>query len=388
MPTAYNTSRQLGDLTNDFFGTWTWEGDSVAASGDDSENIFWVPDITRDFHPYFKVPSMMNQLLLPDNDPVLATLQPSSIPASGSRNWYSQVHIDATPGDLSDVGMDEAKFETWDSRCAPPWATGGYKFSNDSKMEAGPRLWEFYSLIPGHTWGMLINEKASAASDGAPQPYFFDYQRQIEWLHWEDFRGGITNGEKPSRNMLYIAPVGGPYLLNTYKYSEITRRNRSNLYQAASDVEIAAGRFSYVMEANMSTTSNSWYEFTFRQKYNWYSATYFPLTPRLELLPGELYPKWAMNPFQIGTGLGSSGFPHIRYDAGAWVGWKDDLTGGSNLAWTDYLVQSQTYSGASGHNIFLDGPERHPVALGPKLNESKDIIINLMLINSRRSSPV
>ena len=387
MPSAYSTGRQLGDLNDAFFGDWTWEGISNAAAGDDSENIFWVPDITRDFHPYFKVPPMINQLLLPDYDPILVSLQPSSIPASGLRNWYSQVHIDATSNNLEDVGMDEAKFETWDSRCAPPWATGSYKFSNDSSVEAGPRLWEFYSLIPGHTWGILINENAGSASNGAPQPYFFDYQRQIEWLHWEDFRGGITNGEKPSRDMHYVAPVGGPYLLNTYKYSDITRRNRSGTYQAAADSEVAAGRFSYVVEGNMSTTAGSWYDLTFRHKYNWYSATYFPLTPRFELFPAELYPKWAMSPFATGSGWGISDFPHVNYDAGAWVGWKDDLAG-STLVWTDYLLQSATYSGGSGHNIFLDGAERHPIALGPKLTESKDVIINLVLVNSRRTSPV
>src|SRR5207302_5161465 len=67
----YLTNRSLGAWntnTNNivhYFGLWSWEGDYTSGAAQVYTNHFdplWIPDLTRDFHPFFLTPPMPYEL--------------------------------------------------------------------------------------------------------------------------------------------------------------------------------------------------------------------------------------------------------------------------------------------------------------------------------------
>jgi hypothetical protein len=208
--------------------------------------------------------------------------------------------------------------------------------------------------------------------------------------------------------------------MNSKRYDIILRNNRyadttytspsfsiSGLPNTVDNSLVSSAPFTYVTQIrpyNHAISANrGWFEWTFRDKYNWYSSSYFPVSPEFKLHPRYLYPKYkVLDP----------GIPYA-YDAGAWVGWKDDLPAGTNtLTWLDSIQEpkpvvtylNQVLNGATANkyagtrqgggifglndNIFNMGTPRMPIAIGPRLDESTDIMCNLTLVNSRRKNPV
>ncbi len=360
--TGYLTNRQLGDwsagtLTN-FFGDWTWEGytgDTTSLAPD--SNILWIPDLTRDFHPFILCAPMAQHGA---RDSELSNKQPI----------YTFVTRDTT----GTVRPDQSAWNTWFSPT--------YAITNNNQRVFRPG--------PGHQVQEGITNTTLIAQDR------INYQRQIEHLHWEEYRGFLSTGKEPSRNPLLVMPGGGAYLQNLYAYSTLRRQSRVQFNTTLapglpSNISALEGEYKLVIANPNSLTIDGWFEWTFRSKYTWYSSSYFPVNDYGMLQPRFLYPKYA---------VANWGTP-VAYDAGAWVGWKDDLTSGAAaLVWADALnaggnpLTNSLVGNTLNNNIFLNSnsngreKDRAPFALVKKFTVSKDAMLSLTLVNSRRMRPI
>lgn len=375
----YNTNRTLGALGSlNFFGSWTWEGSSTGGS----EDILWIPDLTRDFHPYGLIPPMTLQsqdgYIFDQN--LMLKHNIWGITSMDNSQWFKFI--------------DQALNDNWFGVTYP---ITNANFNNNSHG--------FRNLRPGHTAEEHI---ALSTNVNTPvDPDIFNYQRQIEQPHWEDFRGIISTGKFPSNNQIQVVPSAGAYLMNLYKYRDITRYPRIQFTGGgAVPTPISASvepMYFFLMATKDGTvtaetdTAEGWFQWTFRGKYQWYSPSYFPVNEYGFLLPRYLYKKWSVIDW---------GTPY-NYDAGAWVGWKDDHdpTFINGLSWEDHAtidISHAPLNGTAGigafnffniflvHNLYQRFGEiyRMPIAIGPRLATSKDVFITLALVNSRRSTPV
>lgn len=392
IPGDWILTRQLGDPSNTkFFGKWSWEGSTTTGHtpAGQSQDIYWVPELTRDFHPYALIPSMTLQ---GDNHGQIggSTGTPPGSSNLVNRMWYGLTSPDRTQWfNLQDQALND----TWFAKSFPP--------TNDGSYPNGEKLATF-SPGPGHT-----AEETFGPNPNTPVPNdIINYQRQIEHPHWEDYRGFISTGKFPSNNMIQVAAAAGPYLMNFYKYRDIFRINRVQFAGASSTSSVAFSSIEplYIFLiatqetflTNETDTSEGWWDWTFRSKYAWYSDSYFPVGAYGELTPRYLHPK--NSPTDWGT-------PYT-FDAGAWVGWKDDhsRTFINGLSWVDECTIDVAHAPLPGnfigsetnnnifltHSLFKRNGEilRMPLAIGPRLPESKDVAISLALVNSRRSIPI
>lgn len=370
LPTSYLTNRQLGEwidasntLTN-YFGKWTWEGDQNIATAVDP---LWIPDVTRDFHPYFILPPM----------PTRKT--------SRAHYWYAQ------------CADDEAEVEIWFSNCFPMNEEGNYDNGITKRRFRYPNVSVERFTDPSATSG-----------DKLVKAIQFNYTRQIEWMHWEDYRGFVSSTRLPARNPIYVNPGGGAYLQNTHRYINFKRLKRNEIIEPtdpnivdntnSSLVHLSTLTFPIIYEVDIKSGNNrdrGFFNLTFRHKYNWQSPSYFPTNTELKILPRFLYPKYAT------ADVGQPDF----FDTGAWVGWKDDLDStATQISWRDdastlniqqsptnnifLTTQSTAFSQAVGIIFDNSAKDRMAIALGPRLRESTDVIVSLALVNSRRFRPV
>lgn len=370
LPTTYLTNRQLGEwvdsgnsLTN-YFGKWTWEGDQDTSTAVDP---LWIPDLTRDFHPYFILPPMPTRKL------------------DWAHYWYSQ------------TVNDEAETEIWFSNTFP--------MNEKNNYDNGITKRRF--RYPGISVEKFT-DPAATSGDKFVKPIQFNYTRQIEWMHWEDYRGFVSSTKLPSRSPIYVTPGGGAYLQNSHRYINFTRLKRditveepnnpaSDISAGVDSVHLSTLTFPIIYEVDIKTGNardRGFFTLTFRHKYNWYSSSYFPTNSELKILPRYLYPKYAT------ADVGQPDF----FDTGAWVGWKDDLdSSATTINWVDQANPNNSQQSTT-NNIFLtqiktafspvgllfnnSAKDRMALALGPRLRESIDIIINLALINNRRFRPI
>lgn len=361
---GYLTNRQLGDwsagTTTNFFGDWTWEGDSSATTAANIDPL-WIPDLTRDFHPFILCPPMAQHFLI-------------------GKPIYSFVTRESTSYGSN---PDQAAWETWFSPTYPISNTGVYSNSRPHR-----------SFRSGH------KAEEDMKPTTVPDRDLINYQRQIEHLHWEEYRGFLSTGKFPSRNPLLVLPAGGAYLQNLYAYTSIQRDSRVQF--SGDDNHVIApqeGEYSIrVSDPSNTPFLDGWFEWTFRSKFTWYSSSYFPVNEYGMLQPKYLYPKYS-----VGNWGGA-----VAYDAGAWVGWKDDLSSSSTLVWKDGMWAGdknalRNIGSQANNNIFLNTQmmnfwlsgggltgerDRPPFALAKKLSVSKDVMISLTLVNSRRSRPI
>lgn len=368
LPSQYLTNRQLGDwssgtLTN-FFGQWTWEGATQQNPGNAAHELLWIPDLTRDFHSYHLVPPM----------PFFYPMTTASV--------YLYLYIATVFAWNGLPFQDAAQFEVWSSKCWTP-----------NQVQQSAEKIRFYPGRPveqGLTTSHVMEHNQ------------FNYTRQDDMLHWEEYRGFFSVGAAPTRNAVLVQPTAGAYLINTFRYENLVRKNIVQNVDADDDgTTIPNSTVEYMANIrNVAAGDKGWFSTTFRAKYNWYSSSFFPTDLMHRLEPKHLYPKYSV------IDQGSANY----YDPGAWVGWKDDLSStATSLEWTDTATSLTPILGgiliglgpepssAGGHNIFdpryiftqnAGRMARKPIALGPRLPESKNLIISLSLVNSRRASPV
>lgn len=360
LPSYYLTNRQLGHwnsgtITN-FFGQWTWEGTAQQDPTGIVRELLWIPDLTRDFHGYHLVPPM------PFYDPQAGNSVFTYIYISTIRDWFGLPF------------PDTALFPLWQSKTWTP----------NQVTQAASRI----RFFPSH----VVEE--GLTPNTIVQQNLFNYTRQDELIHWEEYRGFYSVGKTPSRNSVLVVPSAGAYLMNFYQYQNLKRKNIVQNVTADDDGDtIFFGAVEYLARVKTgSVNDRGWFSATFRSKYNWYSSSFFPTDVFHRLEPKFLYPKHSI------VNYGGASY----YDAGAWVGWKDDLLStATKLEWDDIAKSGNGIalfpfaSGDLGYNIFdpryyfndFKMP-RKPIALGPRLPESRDLIISLSLVNARRATPI
>lgn len=362
-------NRDLGDASNTVLGTWTWES---------SDGILWVPNITRDFHPFYIVPPMA---------------LPSYLNSDGE-TWYEGNYWPVITDESSSGKGDQALYDSF-LTILPDYDSSAADFNR-------------YELKPGRPVADIFKE------DFVPSN-IVQYQRQDDTKHYENCRGGWSNGARGGRDLINV--IGGdPYFQNVklYRYFRFEPQP-----------------FGEVKKYIYKNDVYRWFHMTFRHQYNWESASMFPVDDFKALVPGA-----------IDADITGSPVRPSFYDLGAWAGWKDDHpsaqqegqwveTGtSSELHWrNDFtnlfgslgMLFLESHAGGSNsidnptvalpgedlkrtylpnQNIFLqkaaflnvfDGNtffNYMPLAVGPRLPETRRVLMGLALVNSRRNTEV
>lgn len=324
--TFFNMTRQLGATgSTRLTGTianWTWEG-----QGDSTQ---WVPCVTRDFHGYHFVPPMVDK-----NNTEGGLTAKSNIYRSVDPNGYRS-------GD--NTGDDTAAAEVWNS---PVWdVTQSYVSGSTGKKRFNPGI----IVDPGN--GPTANPLDANV---------FDCQRQDDLVHYEDIRGMFSRGARPQEQPKKVSP-GMPYFINPYAYTTIdtARAYKNDKYPK-----------------HKALVSN-WFDMKFRYEYLWESAELFPTDD----VGREILGLVNYDVLRLETSADKA--IDVRFDGGAWTGWKDDKFTTSEADANYKLHTNRT-------NVFLPGsgtPPAMPIAAGPQLEVTTDMVFHLVLVNERRSSPL
>lgn len=385
-----NTARDLGSLVSPL-GNWTWENDGVA----------WVANISRDFHPFYIVPPM-----------ALAGYEGDY--GGGRGPWWRQNYfygiVDYRGNDNTG---DEARFDSWFAILKDyTQSVSGDVFI----MAPGRTMKEYYdnSLV---TQGRVTIEDPSKYLPVLN--YMIAYQRQDDIKHYEMIRGGYSNGAGKSRDLLNVLG-GDPYYQNVklYRYFRMGVDLKNNMTTKwYNDVD-----------------RKGWFHVTFRHTYNWESSSLFPVDVDKFLVPGA-----------IDSDITGSPLTAYSYDPGAYTGWKDDHPSSSQggtwietgtcsaLHWrNDYTNHGEWWSAINAEaggtcsienptvalsqevlprdydinkNIFMqryvssrwkqiggtvifDRKSFMPVAVGPRLPQTRRALFNLVLLNNRRGTSI
>jgi hypothetical protein len=308
LPGSFPTARQLGTTSASALGSWTWQTAPA-----------WAPSVTRDFHPYFLVPPMMSP-------------NPGSSYRTNDIYTFTDMSAASTDSSGQTMGNDEAKLNTWST---PIWdQTQSYSANNNDTDKV--RFW------PGHT---VKKDKWPTNTVNANT---LDYVRQDETLHYEQLRGFYAHREKPAQSPVRVV-AGNPYYVNQFTYASILGTVKDGYPQ-------------------YSAVVSDWFTLNFRSEYVWESETLFPARD-------AVYAE-RLDAMHLGLTrydrLDRSIKETLRYDTGAWTGWKPDLG-------------TTTVTGVNGTsgNVF-DG-QTQPIALGPKpAGITRDCYFHLVLVPSRR----
>lgn len=378
LPLAYVTARDFGNYSNGntttVLGKWTWENDDV----------LWIPNPTRDFHPYYVTPPM----------PLVSRQF-----RHGGKWWptwaetYIYVMTSFHLNGNTKEPADEAKFDTW------------HTFTRSYTTNPAQNL-----FAPGRTVESWFRDK-----DGNPttvQPDIIEFQKIDEVVHYEECRGGWSNGPRPARDIISITG-GDPYYLNPKRYlhfrSEIRPGARPNNRSSAFYCDV---------------DDRGWFSLTFRHTYVWESASLFPVN--LVSLRTYKHAPWLIDHDLTRVfDLSSLMTKPTAYDPGAWAGWKDDhpspyqAVGAfwdagtcTTLHWrSDFAPypaggiceldnptvdkrnvdnadsEDRPHNYTPNSNIF-HANEMPNMAVGPRLPETRRVLFGLTLVNERRTSQV
>lgn len=272
-----------------------------------SQSVDWyIPSPKRDFHPYWRVPIM----------PDWGTLS--------TQNYSPGVHLFAGTGSqiikpLRDVAAEDTWF--------------GWAFQHAAaESNTGLR-------------GARLEETVQSFASNVVQTHFniaFDYERQDTTDRFDQFRGLWSRGPFENRDLdedvnwwddekrvgvFQATKPSGVYLLNAMRYDEYII---SPMHKTIQDFPVH-----YVNEVT------EWYDFRFRHEYVWYNDRHFPVDGQGFNLYGfhkNEYTNVQGNDAIVSSDkvqkLGYQEHPSrvkLRFDAGAWTGWKDDI---ADSAWT------------------------------------------------------
>lgn len=328
-------NRQLGAFTagapTTELGLWTWEMTPL-----------WLPNISRDFHPYYQLPPMV------DKDYTL-----------NLEDVYFYTEVDYRPYSTdgkTETGDDTAASATWGS---PVWdATQPFDSSNGSVK----RFWV----------GRVVNTSADPTKNIGANTC--DYIRQDDSVHYEDLRGLISRGPKPAFQPIKVTPVQ-PYYVNAMAYDRI-------------DWVPARNNPSY---PHFFARVTNYFDLKFRKQYVWESGTLFPT----DQMGRELLS--AMNVELLRSNTNSI-YSVVRYDSGAWVGWKDDIPSPGGV--TDPAYKLYYGVGPGNTNVQEQQPLKYnragsifetgqmPAAVGPRLPQTIDLYMHLVLVDERRDESI
>ncbi len=343
VPSEWTISKQLGTSTSstltNYFGDWTWEGTLAAVDATSDHDPLWIPCPSRDWHPYFMLPPMG---------------MPRSVGGLTGSHAYNVVQTDEredhiTASSTVTFARDPAFSEVWQSRCNVMF------FLDNNKI----RFW------PGMDTEFFVGDGTGSER---VQSSTFDFTRQQEWLTWEEHRGfiSVTEGKtNEDRGRILVQPSAGPYLTNPMTYN---RLEDFKIHERFGNPALNAIRI------DIDSGTGGMFKWNFRHEYVWESASYFPVDSVGRLRTGYVNLKYSEEVVP----------KTISYDAGAWTGWKDDKPAGSNLVWNN--VDADGGDGFGDINIFT---VKFPtLALGPQNPENIRMLFSLILLNSRRTTPI
>lgn len=328
LPTEFGTSpnylkRQFGDAaTLNALGKWTWE-----------TAPYWIPCVTRDHHGYYMLPPMI--------DKNTTTYNYRTEYVYGQVDGRGYVNDEANTNEGDDVAA------------ATVWSSVAFDMNEtySSSSSGIVRLWA----------GTSVNPLSGPAKDRV-NVNTMDYLRQDEMNHYEDFRGIYSRGPRPQEAPKKITSTS-PYYVNPYRYNTLSVRQarKQPLYP----------------DFYATIAPDGFFQMKFRYEYLWESGSLFPTDDfgreRLRYMNAQraqIEPRTSMDV--------------VRFDSGAWAGWKDDIDV-SNDADVNYLVQNSAGVFSTGYM---------PVARGPRLYDpagnqiTTDMIFGLVLVNERRSQPI
>lgn len=359
LPSQYGSlNRQLGANGSTHLNNWTWE-----------TNPIWAPCVTRDFHPYFLLPPM------PDMPAVSLSVGNIVVATDGDFN-KKFLYLTVDPRDYNkdtNQGNDVANAEVWNSVV---WdMTTAYDSSTDNPhVKFWPGTVVNVNSYPAQHW-------MSPDGDKGQQSNMFDYIRQDEIIHYEDLRGTFSRGPRPAEPSRKVSPAG-PYYSNAYSYRGITVEENVR----EKDDSIIAGSPGFPKYRPywwVYTEVSGFFDMKFRHQYYWESETLFPTNDKgVEALLAVNYTKSRIpTTQQMST---------IRFDDGAWTGWKDDVNA-SSTGDTAYRLYQHKLDG-SVPNVFETG--FMPFAVGPRLRDARDLevttdmLFSMVLVNERREGAI
>lgn len=335
----------LRQLPTAGLGLWTWETGPT-----------WYPCISRDFHGYYFVPPMVN----PQRD--FRGWALSTYTSVDVRNYNAQTAPwDANNNIGTNEGSDVAAGEVWSS---PIWDMT--QAVDTTTMASRTRFW------PGHK----VSSTEEPTKTNGIQSNTVDYVRQDELVHWEDLRGMFSRGKRPTEQPIKVSPVQ-PYFINPFKYSQIIQ---DSAWQNGSYPNYT------VFESGGVLGVVNWFEMKFRSEYYWESGTLFPVSAygaeRLEAV--NAYKARTLTPTQMNA---------VRFDNGAWVGWKDDATAAFTLQTSTSTIgfanaEYMNNNPPIGRLLTPFEAGAQVVGVGPRLPQTKDMIFHMVLITERRSTAV
>jgi hypothetical protein len=288
------------------FGTWDFQSAPF--------NDLFRPSPGRDFHPFWRYPAM----------PDFAGFQLNEYPrfvadelgGAGIHNRLDLLMSSASQ--VTAALRDPAREELWYGYAYSEALLGG-----DAKRGA---------LLEMSVEGALaLDAKAWALPDN-DIPYLFDYAKQDQLDRFDLFRGVISR-----------APYGDPNAPETanYRGSDKKRAASAQPVKPSGAYLVNLARYeAYTLAPVHSRVTDprvhfcdgvtDWFDLRFRHEYVWYSSNHFPVAPNgaavYQFTQQELtritatagVPWWA----SLG---GLTGTDELRFDPGAWTGWKDDV---------------------------------------------------------------
>jgi hypothetical protein len=386
------------------FGAWGF--DRYIYSG------WFKPSPCRDFHPYWREPGMPDwatawpgytlDTIDAPNVGVNIMEAPASHYASAMRdiaaqaNWFGFAYSDAfNPGTAgSNLNWRGARLE----EDVIAWAKQGNKFTEFANV---------FDYVKQDTLNRFDHYRGVISRSPLAKRTSINAATDLDW--WKSSESRQAGAQATSPSGVYLMNLGN---YNDYVIAPCTSkqyREDANFMHFTHDV-------------------TKFYDIRFRHEFVWQNSRYFPVYPN----GGAKY--WAFQSERHGLST-STGVD--LYDAGAWTGWKDDITsaswsGDSHLRWSELFGATGTntnqariwndgsvstksfYSGGYGvnsvggalaatgaisyqqkvmgtnsnsikwftrANIFADefGSGRMRLAVGPRTPETRSLTMNLVL---------
>jgi hypothetical protein len=349
--TFTNLHRQLGawnaGANTTYLGNWEWE-----------DSPTWYPCPTRDWHGFYMVPPMVDKVgTIPFW--VIAGYSDISAAVYGSdfvnyREDYCYGQVDTRElhyeGNGQYTGDDVAVAERWTSSIHADDLAPGSTFGG----HAGKAFRPGTRVSPKDDGGDVKDQ----STDMVIRPTTLDYSRQDEMVHWEDLRGVFSRGPRPAEQPRKVVPVQ-PYYINPYRYG--------TMFTLTASANPSYPKF--------SAQVTKWFEMKFRTEYLWESGTLFPTDIYGREQLGGLSPLLTRSPMKT------------FWDDGAWTGWKDDIpnTGEGDAA---YKLYHKGLHVTATQDVMVFASGAMPVAVGPRLAVTKDMVFSLCLVNERRTTPL
>lgn len=308
-------------------------------------NPTWRPNITRDWFPYHLIPPMMDHVNIRNrNDSRSLAMVSNAVNGWQYLSVDSSTGTSASAGENANTGNDPAKGDIWSS------AIWHHEESNSTRK----RFW------PGTRVSKGVDPVKSVGGDAITQN-MMDYTRQDDTTHYEEFRGVFSRGQRPGESPRRSQPIL-PYYINQGRYGKIYT------FQAY------APQNAKIAYPNFLVDWLSYFSITFRTEYVWESASLFPTdtfgVEKLEHVNLEHARVFA------NTSVGNA-----RFDAGAWVGWKDDLDGTGITTGKTFLWDMDKEDKSVFESGFM------PIALCTSAPETRELLMHLTLVNERRDQP-